>query len=168
MGSHPRDGLFATFCLSLSTSNKLRPNHCVGMLMLGAPGAAHRGANLRQRPTGYRRRKWSFDSWTLSVWRGDQGVERPFQPGSAHCFGSVGRYVERKGMQASITCCSSCLGWGQLCVLNQLNKTWVMLYMKQMFVFSVTLWFRRSFNVLHKSKPGYIYPWDFDTSPECK
>lgn len=38
MGSCPRDGLVATFCLSLSTSNKLRPNHRVGMLMRGALG----------------------------------------------------------------------------------------------------------------------------------
>lgn len=33
------------------------------------PGAAHRDANLWQGPTGYKRGKWSFDSWNLSVWR---------------------------------------------------------------------------------------------------
>lgn len=38
MGSSPRDGPVATVCLSLSTSNKLRPSHHVGMLMYGALG----------------------------------------------------------------------------------------------------------------------------------
>lgn len=38
MGSSPRDGPVATVCLSLSTSNKLRPSHHVGMLMCGTLG----------------------------------------------------------------------------------------------------------------------------------
>lgn len=45
-----------------------------GYANVWCPAAAHRDANLRQGPTGYERRKWSFDSWTLSVWRGDRGV----------------------------------------------------------------------------------------------
>lgn len=38
MGNRPRDGPVATFCLSLSTPNKLRPSHHVDMLMCGALG----------------------------------------------------------------------------------------------------------------------------------
>lgn len=99
MGCCPRDGLVATFCLSLSTSNKLRPNHHEGMLMRGAPGPHIEMPICGRGQLGARGENEALTPGPLSAWRGDRrGGERPLQPGSPLCFfGSVSLQVCREG-----------------------------------------------------------------------
>lgn len=92
----PRDGLVATFCLS-STSNKLRPNHPEGMLMCGAPGTHIEMPICGRGQLGARGENETLTPGPLSAWRGDRGGERPLQPGSALCFGSVSLQVCQEG-----------------------------------------------------------------------
>lgn len=74
MGWHPNDGPVATFCLPLSASNKLRPNHHVGMLMWAALGLpiempiCSRSQLLREE----KMKLWLLDPVSLMGWLGGE------------------------------------------------------------------------------------------------